>query len=310
MLLRYLNQVHHVDFPPDQFWHCTCAMTAFMSASMCSTYLTISMTFERFYSIIQPHKAASFNTVKRAKKTISCTVVSSITFSIPHVFITAVSGKGCIPYLGGLKATYGLLYYWISLIVHFIFPFISLLVMSSVIIHTLRNRTIIRPRADQGQVQGQNESHQPKMGSSERHIFVTLLLVTFAFLILSTPSYVFLFLMIDTTKRTPISTAIFHLFLQVAGNMHYTNSGINFFLYVLSGRKFRADLLRLFQSKNSGHQANASASSSSAQGTNLTMWRISDSLRLLVCTLTFFLDQKVFTLSANLSHTRVKGTSA
>ena len=261
--MRYLNQVHHVDFPPDQFWHCTFAMTAFMSSSVCSTYLSISMTFERFYSIIQPHKAASINTVKRAKKTIFCIILCSILFSIPHVSITATSGKGCIPYLGGLRDTYGLLYYWISLIVHFVFPFICLLIMNSVIIHTLRNRPTIRPRSDQGQVQGQNESHQSKLRSSERNVFITLLLVTFAFLILSTPSYVFLFLMIDTTQRTPFSTAIFHLFLQVAGNMHYTNSGINFFLYVLSGRKFRADLLKLFKC-NGRQKANQSTSGSSS----------------------------------------------
>ena len=249
VLLRYLNGVHNIDFPLDQFWHCAFATTTFSFASMCSTYLIISMTFERFYSIVRPHKAASSNTVNRAKKIISCTILCTIIFSIPHMFVTVTNDKDCFPYLGGLKDTYGLLYYWVSLIVHFIFPFISLLVMNSVIIHTLRKRQLTGIPG-----QGQNEGHITKLRGSEKHIVVTLLLVTFAFLILSTPSYVFLSLMTDNPTRTPYSIAISYLLLGIVGNMHYTNSGINFFLYVLSSRTFRADLLKLIKC-NGSHQA-------------------------------------------------------
>ena len=256
VLLRYLNQVHDIDFPPDQFWHCAFVNTTFSFTSR----VRVSMTFERFYSIIRPHKAASFNTVKRAKKIISCIILSSIIFSTPHLFVTVLNGKDCVPYVGGFRNTYGVLYYWISLIVHFIFPFISLLVMNSVIIHTLRNRNIF---GKPGQSQGQNEGHKSHVRSSEKHVVATLLLVTFAFLILSTPSYVFLSLMTipDNSKRTPFSAAIYHLLLGIVGNMHYTNSGINFFLYVLSGRKFRADLLKLFKC-HGRHQTNQSTSNS------------------------------------------------
>ena len=114
--------------------------------------------------------------------------------------------------------------------------------MNSVIIHILRSRPMIGITC---QGQGQNEGQQLK--SSEKHIYVILLLVTFGFLILSTPSYVFYFFqMVYNYNRTPHSSAAAHLFIQIAGNMHYTNSGINFFLYVLSGRKFRSDLANLF----------------------------------------------------------------
>ena len=40
-----------------------------------STFFIISLTFERFYSIIRPHKAASFNTIRRAKIIIICIVI-------------------------------------------------------------------------------------------------------------------------------------------------------------------------------------------------------------------------------------------
>ena len=38
----------------------------------------------------------------------------------------------------------------------------------------------------------------------------------------------------------------FYLYYNVAQKLHYTNHGINFFLYVISGQKFRNDLVRLF----------------------------------------------------------------
>ena len=105
--------------------------------------------------------------------------------------------------------------------------------MNSVIIHRLHKRQLVGIPG-----QGQNEGHMTKLRGLEKYIVVVLLLVTFAFLILSTPSYVFLSLMTDNPTRTPYSTAISHLLLGIVGNMHYTNSGINFFLYVLSGSKF------------------------------------------------------------------------
>ena len=65
---------------------------------MRSTLLIVSMTFERFYSIIQPHKAAWFNTVKKAKISIISIVIFSLFYNIPHVFVTSSQGTQCVPY--------------------------------------------------------------------------------------------------------------------------------------------------------------------------------------------------------------------
>ena len=223
-------------------------MTIVKTTLLCSTFLTIGMTFERFYGKLKPHKSASFNTIKKAKKIILCIVLFSIAYNIPHLFITSVKGKGCIPFGFGKQVFYGLFYYWLSVIINYIMPFILLIIMNSVIIHTLRSRpTFGVPGKYQCQGQTQGQGQPSKMKSSEKHIYITLLLVSFGFLILSTPSYVFYLLqMVYNINRTPRSGAAFHLFIQMAGNMSYTNSGINFFLYVLSGRKFRLDLVQLF----------------------------------------------------------------
>ena len=243
VICRYLNNTVGIHFPPDQMWHCTIAMTVVNISLTCSNLLLVSMTFDRFYSIIMPHKAASFNTVNRSKKTMICIVIFSTFYNIPHMFLTFTVGSSCIPFGKGMVSTQGQFYYWLSLIVNFIFPFISLLIMNSVIIHTLRTRSLIVLK-DQGQ--GRSEGQSSKLKNSEKQIYITLLLVTFGFLILSTPSYVFYFYrIVYDYKQSPLTYAVFYLYFQCAAKLHYTNAGVNFFLYVMSGQKFRRDLVRL-----------------------------------------------------------------
>ena len=96
---------------------------------------------------------------------------------------------------------------------------------------------------DQVQAQGQTV----KFKSSDKQVFAILLLVAFSFLILITPLYVFILynLLVDYMK-SPRAFAGFYLFYHVMHKMYFTNYGINFFLYVISGNKFRTDLLLLF----------------------------------------------------------------
>ena len=119
--------------------------------------------------------------------------------------------------------------------------------MNSAIIHTLHQRSI-----GQGQIQGQvlgqakTEFQNTKIKQSEEQIYVMLLFATFAFLILTTPFYVWAFL-----RNFYHSDSLWYyaalVFLQsVASAAMYTNCGINFFLYVVSGQKFREDLVELF----------------------------------------------------------------
>ena len=84
----YLAMDHDIHFPPGPYWYCALTNGILFSAFLCSTLLILSMTFDRFYSIIRPHKAATFNTVKRAKITIFAVVVFSILYNIISVPMT------------------------------------------------------------------------------------------------------------------------------------------------------------------------------------------------------------------------------
>ena len=232
------------------YWTCQVLLVPFFACSMSSAFFILSMTFERFYSIIRPHKAASFNTVKKAKIIITCIVLFFMTFNIPRAFLSKMELNWCLPYGNG-STIWSQVYLYTEMMISFVFPFISLITMNSVIIYRLRNRSnfLVASSPHQGHVEGQgeNEGQTRKTTSIENQITVTLLAVTFSFLILTTPGYIMtIYIVLIGTGSTPKGVATFNLLFQVAEKVYYTNNAINFFLYVISGKKFRTDLGRLF----------------------------------------------------------------
>ena len=209
---------------------------------LCSTYLLITTTFERLCSIIWPLKAASFNTVKRARIIIVCNFVTCFTYCIPFLFITGNRGKNCISNKFASVTVIGEVYYWLTQIFIFIIPFTSLLTMNSIIIYTLRKRSKLNISDSQGQSEGQTL----KSKHFEKQILTMLLLVTFTYLIFNVSMRALNFYRtFFYTGNTPSYHANFHLTFLVGLQAFYTNHAINFFLYVLSGRKFRTDLRNL-----------------------------------------------------------------
>ena len=250
-LATYLNSVHGIDFPPNQHWFCAIATEVLWSATMSSTLFILSMTFDRFYSIIRPHKAASFNTVKRARITIASVIIISILFNIPYLYAITYVDRNC---LADQSKIWQAFYHWLNYVTQFAIPFVLLLCMNSVIIHTLRKRTMFVKKPNLRSNEGQDRDHNSKIKTSDKQTYAILLLVAFSFFILITPLYVCLLYMafVDFTK-SPKRYAQFYLFYNTAHKMFYTNNGINFFLYVISGRKFRNEVLQLFKCKNDGN---------------------------------------------------------
>ena len=235
--------------PPSQHWYC-CLMVFFtFSSFLCSTYILIAVTFERFYSIIRPLNASSFNTVKRARIIIICAFMFGFTYCIPYLFIAGNEGKFCVVNRYASGNILGELYHWLTETCIFIFPFLSLLIMNSVIIHTLRKRSKLKILETSGENQG--EGQQQKIKHSEKQIVIMLLLVTFVFLILNIPTRALVFYLNFSTGDTPYYYAGLNLFFHIGDKSYVTNHAINFFLYVMSGQKFRTDLKNLFFSMKS-----------------------------------------------------------
>ena len=227
-----------------------------LTSIMCSNLLIVSMTFQRFYGIIQRHKAASFNTVKRAQIIIACIVMFSFIYRFPHLFTTKIQGRHCIIYGEMLGEAYGQFYYWLTFVLNFMIPFVSLFVMNIVIIKTLHNRTqsnFMKSIRSQGQGHSHIQSQgQGEVKNTDQQIYTMLLLVTFSYLVLTTPAYIMLlYINFVNPLQSPYHYAAYILFVQVGEKAQTTNFGINFFLYVLSGKNFRKDLFDLFVRRSS-----------------------------------------------------------
>ena len=138
--------VHGVYFWPGQEWHCRLSRLSIFMCFLWSTLLIVSMTFDRFYSIIIPHKAAAFNTIKRAKITIIIIVIVSFANNIPHLFVTDNIDWECVPHGGALGTLPGEIYYCMSLLIQcgntILFCFTNYGIV--VIIDKIRTRSVFK----------------------------------------------------------------------------------------------------------------------------------------------------------------------
>ena len=232
-----------MDMPPNLDVYCNLLLFTVVTTGSCSSYFIVFMTFERFYSIIRPHKAASFNTVKKAKISIPCIVVYCILTSIPHLYITDHHNRDCFSNYDSPSLK---IYFWVGHTSVMIIPFLSLVAMNSVIIYTLRQRSKSRLTRSHAQSQGQTEGQNDNEKSYERQIYTMLLLVTFGYLTLTTPVFVMNFWQTFFFRGTAKHFAISNFVFKTGGSLYCTNNGINFLFYVLSGSKFRNDLKNLF----------------------------------------------------------------
>ena len=96
--------------------------------------------------------------------------------------------------------------------------------------------------ADQVQSEGQNL----KFKQVEKQIVIMVLLIAFVFLFLNIPARSMVFYLNFSKGDSAFYYAGLHLFHQIGEKAYFTNNGINFYLYVISGQKFRTDLKNLF----------------------------------------------------------------
>ncbi len=139
-----------------------------------------------------------------------------------------------------------------------------------------RQRFLFQPRTN---LEGTNvESRvslrdRGKVDRAENQLTVMLLCVTFVFVLLTMPQYtryiVYTFLPMDGDSAT---FATFVLIYHITNKAFYTNSAVNFWLYVASGSKFRHDLKRLCcKRRHKFGRASTLVSSSRTRSTDLAL---------------------------------------
>ncbi len=230
----------------------------FIVFSLTSAFLIIATTVNRFLAVVYPLQVKSLVTMRNTRMTIAAIVIAVPCYAIPYIFETdMLISELCSAFHD--TNTLSRVYPWIAVVVGSVLPFVSLLAMNIAIITTLRRRN--RALGGVAKTTTNKENY-------EMQLTVMLMLVSFIFLLLSLPQYVryIVFNLIDYEK-TPWLHAIYTMCYQISHKLYITNAGVNFFLYVVGGSKFRQDLKELFRcgkSCNLAVSANANSSKQSS----------------------------------------------
>ena len=243
-----------------------------------STFQVLAMTIDKYIAIKWPHKAATYSTPKRAKNIVMAIWVFVIIYNIPHTFLTGVIERSCIAY--SIVGIITKIYSWLTFVINAIIPFTLLIYMNYVIVKTVRGSGKMFVNEDKPTLEEacqdankQLETRRQKtMKSAESQLTKMLLLVTTLFLILLFPTYARYIYQSFVKRNTPYQYVSSKLFYEISLALYGTNSGITFFLYCISGRKFRNDVKKIIcctsdensENKNKGIQS----SITSCEGNN------------------------------------------
>ncbi|XP_041374224.1 growth hormone secretagogue receptor type 1-like [Gigantopelta aegis] len=206
----------------------------------------VAMTVERFIAVVFPLKAPSLISTKKASIVITGIGLFSFALNLHHVFtkgmITSADGSSSCWIVGDepTKFFVGKIYPWIDSFIYSILPMTSLFVLNIVMIVTM-NRAM----------QSRHTMHGSRSNSSgdvgQRQLTVMLLLVSFAFLVLTGPMGILLLLSRYTWHPETLGElAVSKLTHSVVDNMMYANHAINFVFYCMSGRRFRDEVRKMF----------------------------------------------------------------
>ena len=213
---------------------------AFLSLQ-CATYLVLSMTVDKYIAIKWPHRAATYITPKRTKFMIVTIFCLIFIYNLPHFFITNIIKGKCYGY--SAKSTFTKAYSWLTIVINAVIPFTLLIHMNYVIVKIVRKS---RKMFGSGVGTVGLEARQKSMKTAENQLTTMLLLVTTLFLILLLPTYIRFIYAAFITSNTPSKFATSLFIFAISYKLYVTNSGINFFLYCISGKKFHKDLKEIF----------------------------------------------------------------
>ena len=205
-----------------------------------TTYQVLAMTIDKYVAIKWPHKAAIYSTPKRAKVTVILIYVCVFIYNSPHLVFSSIIGSQCLGYVKGGFITK--IYSWLTFVLNAIIPFSLLIHMNYVIINRVNQSRKMFVREEINVVETQDNKRQLAMKNAENQLTIMLLLVTTLFLVLLIPTYVRFMYLTFVKIDSPEKYATLMLFYHITNKLYFSNNGINFFLYCVSGQKFRNDL--------------------------------------------------------------------
>jgi uncharacterized membrane protein YjgN (DUF898 family) len=162
-----------------------------------------------------------------------------------HVLIFGTSGTASSPFCGFTSDTYNIFFNFFFLIIASILPLVLMCVFGILIIRNVRSvRNRVAPQT--------SDARTERMRSNDRQLFIMLLFQLLVTALLTTPyATLSVYNVISSTilkqTRSPLGSAILGFLVNLTRILSYSNAIVGFYIYTLSGPKFRSEVKRCIQ---------------------------------------------------------------
>lgn len=224
-------------------------------------WCVVAFTIDRFLAVCFPFWTKTHQTVNRAWLAVAAIGLIAALKNIHYIWTSdfVYDSKTNIAACGfGLldKDKWILHYQIFEIVISSIFPFVIIIILNTAIVIKMhrdgnfskqyRNTSRIKTNSSENR---DSDIEIPKRYLFDYGLTISLLLVSTVFIVLITP--LLILRLHHASKHTSMSAhekATYEMRYQLFHKLWYANNAVNFFLYSLSGRTFRKDLIVLFSS--------------------------------------------------------------
>ena len=235
----------HVDIFRLSHVNCKLFTYLYYISGVLSAWTLVAMTAQRAVCVLWPHRANVLCSVGKSKVIVMSmsVVIAGMHAHLLYGFVILIIPDGHMcGLLPGYNIFYNSVWTWVDLCIFSVLPWLCLVISNSLLVWKLK---ISVREAEVSLRSGQADriTDRKKKATS---ITVTLIAVSVAFLILTFPmSCIQIFLFIEwffngSTELLFASRTFFFVRL-ISFEFWYTNSCINFYVYCLTGSKFRRE---------------------------------------------------------------------
>ena len=236
---NWLNGVSDINFRKQSGYSCILHIYFSYVPISVSSWLLALVTAERVISVVWPYKVKEWCTVIRTRIAIGATVICVCAFYL-HFFIGFESGYNpnidinCKPTNGDYLYFLSFVMPYLDFSVTFLLPCLIIIPGNIVIVQQL-----VRQRARRKALTSYTEAR-------DSSITRTLVIAGVIFVLTVAPISILLITFeywLETVQNTWMITNFWRVVLNALAD---TNAAVNFFLYVISGTKFREEVKELF----------------------------------------------------------------
>lgn len=225
-----------------------------------SSWLLVALTVERVFSVLWPHKVRRSCTATTSKVVISLLFIcilglnSHWFYGLGNSQLKYYAVKTCMPLFEEYSYFFHHIWHWINFVVAFIIPFVVLAVGNSIIIYKIKRSQRKRRKMSMTKSRGNTENKEKE----RKTITIVLILLSTVFFLSQTPmSIYFIYIPYGIAKANLIAcenyqeytrqAEIIWLCYTIVNVLGYMNATLNFFLYIASGSRFRAEIKALLR---------------------------------------------------------------